>query len=98
MPSLLNVLQDKLSGKNVKIVLPEGEDERVLTAAVKLHSTDYVEPIVLGDAEKVQSLADDKGLDISGIEITFTTLNKSIYKFWFQVTCFRCNDFNSRNI
>lgn len=27
MADLLNVLQDKLSGKNVKIVLPEGEDE-----------------------------------------------------------------------
>ena len=69
MPSLLNVLQDKLSGKNVKIVLPEGEDERVLTAAVKLHSTDYVTPIVLGNADKVQALAEEKGLDISGIEI-----------------------------
>ncbi|MDT3992149.1 hypothetical protein RPM94_09495, partial [Staphylococcus aureus] len=31
MADLLNVLKDKLSGKNVKIVLPEGEDERVLT-------------------------------------------------------------------
>ena len=30
MSSLLDVLQEKLSGKNVKIVLPEGEDERVL--------------------------------------------------------------------
>ena len=29
MSSLLDVLQEKLSGKNVKIVLPEGEDERV---------------------------------------------------------------------
>lgn len=26
MADLLNVLKDKLSGKNVKIVLPEGED------------------------------------------------------------------------
>ena len=31
MSSLLDVLQEKLSGKNVRIVLPEGEDERVLT-------------------------------------------------------------------
>ena len=28
MSSLLDVLQEKLSGKNVRIVLPEGEDER----------------------------------------------------------------------
>ncbi len=32
MADLLNVLKDKLSGKNVKIVLPEGEDERVLNS------------------------------------------------------------------
>lgn len=37
--SLLDVLQEKLSGKNVKIVLPEGEDERVLTAATQLQAT-----------------------------------------------------------
>ena len=35
MADLLSVLQDKLSGKNVKI-LPEGEDERVLIAATQL--------------------------------------------------------------
>ena len=29
MADLLNVLQDKLSGKNVKILLHEGEYERV---------------------------------------------------------------------
>ena len=33
--TLLDVLQEKLTGKNVKIVLPEGEDERVLEAATQ---------------------------------------------------------------
>lgn len=69
MSSLLDVLQEKLSGKNVRIVLPEGEDERVLTAATKLQATDYVIPLVLGNEEKVNTLAQDKGLDISNIQI-----------------------------
>lgn len=69
MAELLNVLQNKLSGKNVKIVLPEGEDERVLTAATQLQQTDYVTPILLGDEEKVKSLAKEKDLDISDIEL-----------------------------
>lgn len=47
MADLLNVLQEKLSGKNVKIVLPEGEDERVLTAATQLQESDYVSPLSL---------------------------------------------------
>lgn len=69
MSSLLDVLQEKLSGKNVRIVLPEGEDERVLTAATKLQATNYVTPLVLGNEEKVNTLAQDKGLDISNIQI-----------------------------
>ena len=67
MSSLLDVLQEKLSGKNVKIVLPEGEDERVL--ATQLQATDYVTPVVLGDYDKINLLAKDKGLDVSDIEI-----------------------------
>ncbi|MCI2768352.1 phosphate acetyltransferase [Staphylococcus warneri] len=69
MANLLNVLEDKLAGKNVNIVLPEGEDERVLTAATQLQATDYVTPIVLGNKDKIQSLAKDKGLDLANIEV-----------------------------
>ena len=36
----------KLSGK-MSVVLPEGEDERVLAAAVELQATDYVTPVLL---------------------------------------------------
>jgi len=67
--SLLDVLQEKLSGKNVKIVLPEGEDERVLIAATQLQGTDYVTPVVLGNEANVKALANDKGLDIANLEI-----------------------------
>ncbi|WP_142351544.1 phosphate acetyltransferase [Staphylococcus caeli] len=69
MMTLLDVLQEKLTGKNVKIVLPEGEDERVLEAATQLKKTDYVSPILLGNEANVKALASDKDLDISGIEI-----------------------------
>ena len=67
--SLLDVLQEKLSGKNVRIVLPEGEDERVLAAAVELQATDYVTPVLLGNEANVKALAADKGFDIAQIEL-----------------------------
>lgn len=67
--SLLDVLQEKLSGKNVRIVLPEGEDERVLTAATQLQNTEYVTPVVLGNEANVKTLANNKGLDITNIEV-----------------------------
>lgn len=69
MADLLSVLQDKLSGKNVKIVLPEGEDERVLIAATQLQKTDYVSPIVLGNKDNIKSLASKHALDLTQIEI-----------------------------
>ncbi|MCG1071946.1 phosphate acetyltransferase [Staphylococcus epidermidis] len=69
MADLLSVLQDKLSGKNVKIVLPEGEDERVLIAATQLQKTDYISPIVLGNEDNIKSLASKHALDLTQIEI-----------------------------
>ncbi|MBF7019445.1 phosphate acetyltransferase [Staphylococcus sp. 18_1_E_LY] len=69
MMSLLDVLQQKLSGKNVRIVLPEGEDERVLSAAVQLQESDLVAPVLLGNEANVKALANDKNLDISNLEI-----------------------------
>lgn len=69
MSNLLNVLSDKLTGKNVRIVLPEGEDARVLTAAVKLQDTDLVAPIVLGNEEKIKETAAGADLSIDGLTI-----------------------------
>ena len=69
MAYLLSVLQDKLSWKNVKILLPEGEDERVLIAATQLQKTDYVSPIVLGNEDNIKSLASKHALDLTQIEI-----------------------------
>lgn len=76
MAKLLDVLNEKLSGKNVKIVLPEGTDERVLQAAVELHKGDKVSPIVLGNVEEVQALAENLGLSIDGIELMDPTNNE----------------------
>lgn len=69
MSSLLNVLKDKLSGKNVRIVLPEGEDVHVLSAAVELQASDYVAPVVLGNQDNIKKLAEEEGLNIEGIEV-----------------------------
>ena len=41
----------------------------MLTAATQLQATDYVTPVVLGDYDKINLLAKDKGLDVSDIEI-----------------------------
>jgi len=66
---IFNELIAKIEGKNVKIVFPEGEDERVLGAVVRLKNDSLVTPIVLGNLEKVKATAEKLGISVEGIEI-----------------------------
>ena len=47
----------------------KGKTKRVLTAATQLQESDYVSPIVLGNEEKIKSLAEEKSLNLTNIEI-----------------------------
>ncbi|WJP97659.1 phosphate acetyltransferase [Macrococcus bovicus] len=68
MANLMDVLKSKLEGKNVRIVFPEGNDERVLAAAVELGKSDYVAPIVLGKEEELKALSEKIGVSLDGLE------------------------------
>lgn len=55
--------------KNIKtIVLPEGEDERVLTAAHIITEAKAAKIVILGNIEKMQAYFADKGWNTDGIE------------------------------
>ncbi|RCW51446.1 MULTISPECIES: phosphate acetyltransferase [unclassified Halanaerobium] len=51
------------------IVLPEGGDERVISAAEQIKKENFAVPIVLGTAEEVAAAAEKSGSDLSGIEV-----------------------------
>lgn len=56
--------------RNVKrIVLPEGEEARTIQAAVKAKEEGLVQPILLGDPERIRDLAGQYGMDPDGIAI-----------------------------
>jgi len=55
--------------KNNTIILPEGEEERVIRAAAILKSKQLVKPVLLGDPDKIRGLARSSQSDISGINI-----------------------------
>lgn len=74
------------SAKNKKtIVFPEGNDERVLKAAVGLEQEKIIKVILLGDEEEVKALAQKNELDLSGIRIinpaTYPDFEKMCAKF-----------------
>ena len=54
---------------NKKIVLPESEDERTLTAAARLAKERIARPVLAGAPEKIRAAAKKAGADISGCEI-----------------------------
>jgi phosphate acetyltransferase len=66
---LFSVLKQKISGKNLKIVFPEGLDERILTAVSRLASENILNPIVIGNKEAVEKKAVEIGVTLTNVEI-----------------------------
>jgi len=52
-----------------KIVLPEGEDARVVAAAVRLRSEKIAQPILLGVPDTIGKIAVEAGLSLDGLEL-----------------------------
>lgn len=69
MSNLFDDLTKKISGKDKKIVFPEGLDERILTAASRLSADGLVTPILIGNKEEVEGKAKEVGANISSCEI-----------------------------
>lgn len=57
----------RLAGK--RIVLPEGTDERVVSAAARIVELGIATPIVLGHTEDMERIATDLGISLKGVEI-----------------------------
>ena len=62
-------LAQKARASKKHIVLPEGEDPRILRAAVDLMQSDIVHITLLGDTSRIMKEATKLGLDISDIPI-----------------------------
>jgi len=62
---LINILK-----KNPKkIVFTEGEDARILEASSRLLASNFLHPILIGNAEKIAIAAEECGFNIRGAEI-----------------------------
>ena len=67
--NIFDELVGKIKGKNIKIVFPEGEDERVLGACVRLKKDNLLMPIILGNVEKVKKTAEKLNVCVDDIKI-----------------------------
>ncbi len=85
MSDLFETLKDKVAGKDIKIVFPEGSDERVLTAVARLAAENMVQPIVVGDLDEINGLASELKLTLDGVEIydpkTYENMDELVASF-----------------
>jgi len=67
--NIIDELKAKVEGKNMKIVFPEGEDVRIMGAAIRLKKDGLITPILLGNIEEIEKVAKENNFDISDIEV-----------------------------
>lgn len=66
---LFEEIAAKVKGQNKTIVFPEGEDKRILGAAIRLQNAGLVKPILLGKQAEIEKTARENNLSIDGLEI-----------------------------
>lgn len=66
---LMESLKAQIEGKNVRIVLPEGKEPRILEAASRLHKEGILVPVLVGSVDAIKAVAAEKNIDIEGVEI-----------------------------
>lgn len=69
MSDLFSSLKDKVKGQNIRIVFPEGLDERVLGAVSRLAADGLVTPIVIGSQEEVAKKAGEIDASLEGVTV-----------------------------
>ena len=69
MADLFEGLKQKLSGQDMRIVFPEGLDERIVRAASRLAEEKRLTPILIGNIEQVQAKAEELGVSLEAAEI-----------------------------
>ena len=69
MSDLFSGIKEQLSGQNMKIVFPEGLDERVLAAAGRLAEDGVLTPILVGNIESIEAKAKELNVSLEAAEI-----------------------------
>lgn len=68
----LQVIEDmkqRLSGKNLSIVLPEGTEPRIIEATQRILEDGIIQPVLLGNPDEIKAKAHELGFNIEGAKI-----------------------------
>lgn len=66
---LFKLFKEKITGKNISVVFPEGNDERILSAAVRLKADNLLNPVLLGNKAEIENKAAELSLSLEDLSI-----------------------------
>lgn len=66
---LFNELINNIKGKKRRLVFTEGEEIRVLSAAVRLANNDILTPVILGNIKKIKTIAKSHQLSLEKVDL-----------------------------
>lgn len=66
---IMHHIHNKAKANPTKIVLPEGEEPKIIKSAIISYENGLATPILLGDEEKIRHIAEKHNYNLNGIEI-----------------------------
>jgi phosphate acetyltransferase len=78
---LIEKFKEKAKRNPRKIVFPEGNDEKILTASLKIAKEGIAYPIVLGSQEEIEETASRLNLKLEGITIYDPSSSQNLKKY-----------------
>ncbi len=66
---LINAITTRAMEHPMKVVYPHADDVRMIRAARRVTDEGIASPILLGNAERIETLAEDAGLSLDGIQV-----------------------------
>ncbi len=65
---IVRCFKEKISGRGLSVVFPEGSDERIIWAARRLKDEGMAQPLVLGKPEEIDAAVEKAGVNLDGIQ------------------------------
>ncbi|PPA69697.1 phosphate acetyltransferase [Jeotgalibacillus proteolyticus] len=85
MSDLFTTVTEKIKGKDLRIVFPEGKDERILRAASRLAAEGVLTPVLIGNKNEVEETAQGMNVTLNGTEIldpsTYENMDQLVAEF-----------------
>lgn len=67
--SLMDRLRERACANRMRVAFPEGDDETMMRAVAEITAQGIADCVLVGDAEELRRLADERGISLEGIEL-----------------------------